>query len=585
MAIAAAAHAPSAHVEPGRALRLALIEDSRDYATLLEEILGESSDRPLVIAHYERLGDALPRMHAGNVDCVLLDLSLSDARHLDGVKELVARDSELPVVVITGNEDEQLALEALNAGAQDYIRKRDVDGEIVHRAIRYAMERKRNELELAHSALHDELTGLPNRALFRDRLELALARMRREPSAIAVMFLDLDHFKFVNDSLGHQAGDELLTAVGIRLVGLMRPGDTVARFGGDEFLVLCGELDDETQAMALGQRLHDGICAPVAVRGQDVYVGASIGVAYTGQAEADPERLISDADEAMYRAKRAGSGIELADGLGSAAAAKRLRVDTELRRAIERDELELHYQPQFDYGRGEIVALEALLRWQHPLRGLLPAGEFLPAMEQTGLLDPLGTRLIGEACAQLAYWRMEGMGPPDLRVNVNLSLRQLACPEIQPGIEAALAEHDLPPDALCIEITEAAVAAEPAAVVEQVSAITGLGVGLALDDFGTGLSSLSALDGFPLDIVKIDGSFTSKLGLGNDTALEVFRAMLGVPRAMGLGVVAEGVETRVQFAEVAEAGCQAAQGRFLWGPVPAASVADVLVERPPTPHR
>src|SRR4051794_3042254 len=570
---------------PKRALRLALIEDNPDYAVLLEELLTASAAQPLAITRYARLGDALPEMQARDVDCVLLDLSLSDAHDLDGVKELVARDSELPVVVITGTEDDQLALEALNAGAQDYIRKRDVDGELVNRAIRYAMERKRTELELAHNALHDELTGLPNRALFRDRVELALRRLRRQPRTVAVMFLDLDRFKFVNDSLGHQAGDELLVAVGKRLAALMRPSDTVARFGGDEFIVLCEGLDSDAQAMALAQRLHDGVCAPVEVRGQEVYVGASIGVACTDDTAVNPERLISDADQAMYRAKRAGSGAELADGAAAAAATARLRADSELRRAIERDELELHYQPQFDFGRGEIVALEALLRWQHPLRGLLPASEFLPAMEENGLLDPLGTRLLNDACAQLAYWRMEGIGPPDLRVGVNLSLRQLAGTEIPSGVASALAEHDLPPDALCIEITEAAVAAEPAAVAENVSAITGLGVRLALDDFGTGLSSLSALDGYPIDFVKIDGSFTSKLGRGDDSARSMFRAMLGVPRAMGLGVVAEGVETRVQFSEVAEAGCQAAQGHFLWGALPAGSVAGVLHERPPTPHR
>jgi EAL domain-containing protein (putative c-di-GMP-specific phosphodiesterase class I) len=267
------------------------------------------------------------------------------------------------------------------------------------------------------------------------------------------------------------------------------------------------------------------------------------------------------------------------------AAAARLRADTELRRAVERDQLELHYQPQFDFGRGEIVALEALLRWQHPSRGLLPAAEFLRALEDTGLLDPLGTQLVADACAQLASWRMAGIGADDLRVNVNFSLRQLAADDVSAGIEAALADNDLPADALCIEITEADVAAEPAAVAEHVSAIAGLGVKLALDDFGTGLSSLSALDAHPIDIVKIDGSFTSKLGVGDDSAREVFRAMLGVPRALGLGVVAEGVETRVQFAEVAESGCQAAQGHFLWGALPARSVARVLSERPPSPHR
>src|SRR3954447_9233252 len=371
MATAVPAPSPAARALPterrpagrdgSRTLCLALIEDSAQYAALLEEILAGSSPHPLEIAHYERLGDALPEMEAGTVDCVLLDLSLSDAHDLDGVKELVARDSELPVVVITGTEDDQLALEALNAGAQDYIRKRDVDGELVNRAIRYAMERKRTELELAHNALHDALTGLPNRALFRDRVDLALRRMRRQSRAVAVMFLDLDRFKFVNDSLGHQAGDELLVAVGKRLSALMRPSDTVARFGGDEFLVLCEHLDDDGQAMALAQRLHAGICTPVEVRGEEVYVGTSVGVACTRDAGVDPERLISDADQAMYRAKRAGSGAELADEAAAATATARLRADSELRRAIERGELELHYQPQLDFGRGEVVALEALL--------------------------------------------------------------------------------------------------------------------------------------------------------------------------------------------------------------------------------
>ena len=395
--------------EPGLAtLHVALIEDSPEYALLVREMLASATEGPLEIAHFESMSAALPHLGDQPVDCVLMDLGLPDTTGLGGLAQVQSVAPELPIVVLSGEQSEEIAVQAVHEGAQDYLVKRAATGEQVLRSVRYAMERKRAQVALAHQALHDSLTGLPNRTLLMDRTEQALARAERTNSRVALLFLDLDRFKLVNDSLGHDAGDRLLCRVAERLKSLIRPSDTVARFGGDEFMVLCDQVEDDRQAILVAERLSGGLAEPFVLEGRELFVGASIGIAFGADRSATSVSLIRDADQAMYRAKERGSRYEMADGTASRRAAVRLSTETQLHRALDRHELRLFYQPEVDLARNTIFSVEALLRWQHPDRGMLGPGDFLSNAEENGLIVPdrrMGHRHRGHAAGRLAQRR------------------------------------------------------------------------------------------------------------------------------------------------------------------------------------
>jgi diguanylate cyclase (GGDEF)-like protein len=414
-----------------------------------------------------------------------------------------------------------------------------------------------------------------------DRTEQALARAERTNSRVALLFLDLDRFKLVNDSLGHDAGDRLLCRVAERLKSLIRPSDTVARFGGDEFMVLCDQVADDRQAILVAERLSGGLAEPFVLEGRELFVGASIGIAFGADRSATSVSLIRDADQAMYRAKERGSRYEMADGTASRRAAVRLSTETQLHRALDRRELRLFYQPEVDLARNAIFSVEALLRWQHPDRGMLGPGDFLSNAEENGLIVPIGGWVIDTAATQLAGWRNAGLCAPDMSTSINLSLRQLAEPGLLETVEAAIARAGIPPSALCFEITESVVAADEAEVMRHLGQLRDLGVGLSLDDFGVGLSSLSALDRYPLDMLKIDRSFVGRLASGGERAERMFSAVLGAARAVGLKAVAEGIETRSQLETVKRLGCDAAQGFYLCRPEAAGTLSPRLLNLTP----
>ena len=568
--------------EPGLAtLHVALIEDSPEYALLVREMLASATDGPLEIAHFESMNAALPHLGDQPVDCVLMDLGLPDTTGLGGLAQVQSVAPELPIVVLSGEQSEEIAVQAVHEGAQDYLVKRAATGEQVLRSVRYAMERKRAQVALAHQALHDSLTGLPNRTLLMDRTEQALARAERTNSRVALLFLDLDRFKLVNDSLGHDAGDRLLCRVAERLKSLIRPSDTVARFGGDEFMVLCDQVEDDRQAILVAERLSGGLAEPFVLEGRELFVGASIGIAFGSDRSASAMDLIRDADQAMYRAKERGSRYEMADGTASRRAAVRLSTETQLHRALDRHELRLFYQPEVDLVTSSIFSVEALLRWQHPDRGMLGPGDFLSSAEENGLIVPIGKWVINTAASQLATWRHEGLCAPDMTTSINLSLRQLAEPGLLETVEGAIQRAGIPPEALCFEITESVVAADEAEVMRHLGELRQLGVGLSLDDFGVGLSSLSALDRYPLDMLKIDRSFVGRLASGGDRAERMFSAVLGAARAVGLTAVAEGIETRSQLETVKRLGCDAAQGFYLCRPEAARTLSPRLLSLTP----
>ena len=425
---------------------------------------------------------------------------------------------------------------------------------------------KRTEADLAHQALHDPLTGLANRALLMDHLAVALGRARRRESTLALLFLDLDRFKVVNDSLGHRAGDELLVGVAERLSGLLRSGDVVARLGGDEFVLLLDDVRSADDAFEVAERILGAVRAPFTVDGDEVFATASIGIALADDAST-PDDLLRDADSAMYRAKALGRDrVELFDTRLRDEATARLQLETFLRRALELGELTVHYQPEVDLRTGEVVGAEALVRWHHPHSGLLDAAAFIEAAEETGLILDIGAWVLGEACRQAAAWRTHDATRLST-MRVNLSARQILQPDLLPVVVEALEATGLPSSALCLEITETALMSDAAASLEVLSSLRRLGVQLAIDDFGTGYSSLAHLKRFPVDVLKIDRSFVDGLGTDPDDT-SIVTAIVGLGRALGLRIVAEGVETERQLTELRMLGCDAAQGYLFARPQP-----------------
>jgi diguanylate cyclase (GGDEF)-like protein len=442
-------------------------------------------------------------------------------------------------------------------------------------------ERKRIAEELAHRALHDPLTGLANRTLFMDRLGHSLARSRRRHLSVAVMFLDLDNFKVINDSLGHDAGDRILTCMADRLQTVLRPGDTASRFGGDEFLILCEDIAGERDAVVIADRIARVLSEPIPLQTGDVVVTTSVGIALSAGPQGSPEALLRDADAAVYRAKERGRArYELFDHDLRVRVVKRLQIENELRRAIEAGELRLHFQPIVSLEDRLIQSVEALVRWQHPERGFLGPAEFVPTAEETGLIIQLDTWVLRQACLQSARWRLGTPGGRGVAIAVNLSARQLARADLEEVVRKSLAESGVQPKALCVEITENVLMEAGPFLQNTLRGLRALGVRVAIDDFGVGYSSLSYLRRFQVDALKIDRSFIGGLGTHRDDSA-IVAATIGLAHALDLSVTAEGVETREQVEHLRRLGCDAAQGFYFARPAPLEGLSK-LIARPST---
>jgi diguanylate cyclase (GGDEF)-like protein/PAS domain S-box-containing protein len=449
------------------------------------------------------------------------------------------------------------------------------------------------QTDITEGKVSDPLTGLPNRLLFIDRLgRLIKHTKRRKEYMFAVLFLDLDGFKMINDSLGHQVGDQLIVGVAARLEKCLRVTDTVARLGegfvvarlgGDEFTVLLEDLKDPADAKLAADRLMKAVTAPFILDGKEVFTSMSIGIALSNIDYDQAEDILRDADTAMYRAKSLGKArYEVFDADMRASVLARLQVEMDLRRALERDEFENFYQPIVSLAAGEIVGFEALLRWNHPTRGQLAPEEFISVAEETGLIRELGWWNLREACRQMSEWRERYDAYANLTMSVNLSPKQFLQPNLVQDVTSLLLELGLPPSALKLELTESTVMGDPSAAVEMLQEIKTLGVSLAIDDFGTGYSSLSYLHRFPLDTLKIDRSFISGISDGEQSGdgSEIARTILPMAKNLNLDVVAEGVETGEQLALLKKLLCKYGQGYYFSKPLSAEETEQLLIEQP-----
>ncbi|MFQ5740232.1 MAG: putative bifunctional diguanylate cyclase/phosphodiesterase [Acidobacteriota bacterium] len=689
-------------------IRILLIEDNPDDVLLIRRFLERPSPDTFSIEHADRLAKGLARLNQGEIDLVLLDLSLPDSDHSNTFSELRRYAPRVPIIILSGMADKELAFRAVRGGAQDYLVKSGADRDRLTRSIRYALERKRwaealreseeryalavrgandglwdwdlksnriyfsprwlsmlgmeeelppespeawfervhpedirllrgsisdhldgktpfferehrlrhgngrhvwvlsrgiavrdgkgeayrmagsltdiserkrFEEQLRHDALHDSLTGLPNRLLLLDRLEISIARSHRNPSLFAVLFLDLDRFKNVNDSQGHSVGDKLLKALSARLAPLLREGDTVARLGGDEFAILLNDIRGPADASRVAERIQREVSAPFSLDGYEVFTSASIGIALSSNGYQRAEEILRDADTAMYQAKSNGKAQHVVFGRHMhERVVAALNLENDLRRAVERDEFRVHYQPIINLENGRIRAFEALVRWQHPERGLLLPVTFIPTAEETGLIVPIGRFVMREACGQLSSWRRR-FDLNSLSMNVNLSGKEFMEADLVDSVLSVLEESGLEAPSLRLEITESILMEQATRMEDKLQRFRDLQIELHIDDFGTGYSSLNYLHQLPASGLKIDRSFVRWI-TGGDGRSKIIRTIVALARNLGMNVAVEGLETAEELAHLRTLECEYAQGYYLSKPLDGADAGQLLLSQP-----
>ena len=560
--------------------RVLLIEDNPGDVRLIREMLSEGEDGLFELECVGRLSQGLEYLSTRPAGVVLLDLSLPDSYGFDTFLRVYAHSPKVPIIVLTGHDDQKVALSAVKTGAQDYLVKGKLDRELLLRSMQYSIERKRYQEQLEYQANDDALTGLPNRNLLPDRLRQSVYAQRFVRS-IGVVFLDIDHFKFVNDSLGHNTGDKLLQKVAERLLAAVRDGDTVARLGGDEFILILNDQTGQEVIYRAMQRIIGKVAEPIEIDGQELLVTASAGISLYPQDGPDVETLLKNADAAMYRAKEKGrNNFQFYTAEMNRQVNERLKLESSLRRALERNEFELYYQPRIHVGDGALVGCEALLRWQHPEMGLTLPERFIGLAEETGLIVPIGEWVIRTASTQARAWQKKGM--PDITVSVNLSMPQFKQEGLAAAVDDALRSSGLDPKRLEMELTESLVMQDTEAAIRVLERLREIGVELSVDDFGTGHSSLSYLTRLPISALKIDQSFVQAVrGTGKSDEGIVAQAIISLAHNLKLKVVGEGVETAAQFDFLKQHACDEVQGYHFGRPMPAAEFERLVVRRSP----
>jgi diguanylate cyclase (GGDEF)-like protein len=557
-------------------MNILLIEDNPADSRLIREYLADADGDAFGTIEAATLAAGVNILDRQPCDVVLLDLSLPDSQGLETLHRVHAHAPNTPIIVLTGLDDDLLALTAMRHGAQDYLLKGKFDLSLLTRVIRYTMERKKAESEIRKLAYYDTLTGLPNRILFYDRLRQYLGHAEREKQNVALLFLDLDRFKVINDSLGHANGDLLLREVGRRLETTIRMSDTVARLGGDEFVIALQSVARGEDLSRVASTILSILREPVHIDGHEIFTSCSIGIAIYPDDGDSPDDLMKHSDIAMYQAKEHGRNTYQFFSLEmNRRAFDRQMHENQLRKAVQRNEIFLLYQPQVDVTTGGITGFEALVRWNHPERGTIPPRDFIHLAEETGLILPIGEWVLRTACAQNKAWQQQGLQP--VRVAVNISGRQFKHASIIDFVRQILLDTGLDPHFLELELTESTIMTEPSTVVPILHSLKGLGVHLAIDDFGTGYSSLSCLKHFPIDRLKIDRSFVSDIDSNPDGAA-IAEAIISMARSLRIEVVAEGVENAQQLAFLRSRNCWMMQGYYFSEPLPPEACARLLAD-------
>ncbi len=562
-----------------RPLRVLIVEDSEDDAALLlrelrrggYDVAYERVDTP------ETLNAALDRQ---NTDIVFSDYTMPRFNGMDALNLIRGRGLDMPFIFLSGTIGEDTAVTAMKRGAQDYIMKGNLKRLLpaVERELREAesrRERRQAEELVQHLAYYDTLTDLPNRTLLQDRLRQAIVAAQREHKPVALLLLDLDHFKEINDTLGHHQGDFVLQQVGLRLRGVLRESDTVARLGGDEFAVVLPLAEAEYAAL-VARKIMTALEPPFVIQDLPVAVEASIGIALYPDHGENAESLILRADVAMYAAKRHKSGVVLYEPTLDQHSPRKLALMGELRRAIEQNQLRLHHQPKIDFRTGRVIGVEALVRWQHPEHGFIPPDQFIATAEQTGLIAPLTRWVLREAARQCRALHEAGL---PLGMAVNLSVRSLQDPQLPQQVAEALEAFGVKPGCLELEITESAIMVNQAGALGILTRLSEMGVVLSIDDFGTGYSSLGYLTKLPIRTIKIDKSFVIGMAAREKDRV-VVRSTIDLGHNLGLTVIAEGVENKASWDQLAALGCDAAQGYYMSEPLPVEELHRWLKESP-----
>ena len=539
-------------------VKILFIDREEGEYLLLADLLSRIDQSDYELMWHERLDGALSAIFADNYDLVLLDYYWGEETARDLLSAAKTQACTTPIVVMTHKMETEVDREAIRAGAADYLIKGQIDTQLLERTLRYAIERKQTEQHLSRLAHYDTLTDIPNRILFRDRLEHALRLADRDEQQFALMFIDLNGFKQVNDSFGHDVGDQMIRACAGRLKECMRRSDSVARMGGDEFTLLLEKVDNNTDVAHIAQKVVDRIEEPYQLGGYQMTIGCSIGIAIYPDAGRDADSLLKSADLAMYEAKQHDdSSYQFFTDTLNREVRRQLHLESDLRQALKSDQLHLEYQPRIDIASGRIVAVEALLRWQHPTSGLLDAKEFIGIAEDTGLINDIGYWIVDRACQDLCRVRGECCIDPALAIN--FSVRQFRDDQLVQRLASILNDWQVPGQKLELELTEAGLMENLELISLCMRPLNHLGISFALDDFGSGFCSLLHLQRLPIRSVKIDSQFVASLEHDDDDQTLV-RAMINLAHELDKTVVAEGVETDLQKTWLAQAGCDQLQG-------------------------
>ncbi len=557
-------------------LKVLMVEDNPADVRLVKELLHSRRDQ-FDLMHADRLQDALRVLADNDIDIVLLDLSLPDAAGLEGLWAVLNQHTNVAIIVLSGMADENIALQAVEKGAQDYLIKGQVSGELLSRSIFYAAHRKTTETKLTQLAQYDVLTHLPNRNLFRERIQHALQRCRRTGKQLALMLLDLDRFKEVNDTLGHDAGDLLLTQVASRLSSTVRQDDTVARIGGDEFTILLEDIPNRQDAALVAEKICEIMQHSFDLYGHEIYISASVGIAVFPETGKDETLLLKHADLALYEAKNKGrANYQFFDDEINSSIARRVDLINQVRQAAENQQFEIHYQPIYQLYNHIMCGIEALLRLPTGEQENIPPADFIPILEETGLINPVGDWAIKSVIQQMRRWIDEGL--PPLRVSINLSSRQLLNDQLVKNITEQLASNHIDPKWLVLEISEATLLSATAETLNSLQHLKTIGVQICLDRFGEGQSIISQLHELPVNSLKLDKHFIDELG-EKSYGPGCVAALISLAHSVGLTTAAVGVEKENQSRFLYAQGCDEAQGHYYARALPPDDIGTMLAGR------